>query len=65
MPTEKETSNLLRQVLDNNSVAADLLAKEVHLDTSLSIENQRHLESLPDCEINIEDFGIWIDPIGW
>ena len=65
--TEEETSNLLFTVLDNNRVAADLLSKQVHCDTSeLAEEIRLDLQQIPDDDsINIDDLGIWIDPIGW
>eukprot|EP00095_Tigriopus_kingsejongensis_P008147 maker-scaffold196_size269943-snap-gene-1.34 protein:Tk08147 transcript:maker-scaffold196_size269943-snap-gene-1.34-mRNA-1 annotation:"inositol polyphosphate 1-phosphatase" len=62
--TQEETSALLFKVLDQDQVAADLLSKHVHLDTSeLSEEIRKDLEQVPDIDLNVDQLGIWIDPI--
>eukprot|EP00094_Tigriopus_californicus_P002937 TCALIF_02831-PA protein Name:"Similar to Inpp1 Inositol polyphosphate 1-phosphatase (Mus musculus)" AED:0.09 eAED:0.09 QI:155/0.8/0.83/1/0.8/0.83/6/117/386 len=62
--TEQETSALLYKVLDRNQVAADLLSKQVHFDTSqLSDDVQADLKQVPDSNFNVDGLGIWIDPI--
>ncbi|CRK94974.1 CLUMA_CG008462, isoform A [Clunio marinus] len=55
-----ETKSLLLKVLDGNEKAAEALAVEVHKDVSVD-----EIETLPDIVelINIEQVGIWIDPI--
>lgn len=63
--TEQETSALLYKVLDRNQVAADLLSKQVHSNTSeLSQFILADLEQVPDSSFNVDNLGIWIDPIG-
>ncbi|XP_008211543.1 inositol polyphosphate 1-phosphatase [Nasonia vitripennis] len=61
--TEKQTSELLKKVLDDDETIADLLAKEVHKDillTNVAISSK----NIPtDFEVDISDLGIWIDPI--
>ena len=55
------------QVLDGNRIAAKLLAENVHADTSALPEDiVKDLGQLPEKSnsLPIEDFGIWIDPIG-
>jgi len=66
-PTQEETSALLKQVLDGNESAADILAKVVHSEFSED-ENVTKLlgdkfGELPDDEGDVSDLGIWIDPI--
>ena len=58
--TQEETSALLCKVLDGDRVAADLLAKEVHTQSSHDI-NEPELDGVPDSDV--QDLGIWIDPI--
>lgn len=55
-----ETSACLLKVLNGNSLAADLLATEVHKNITIDIGE---IPDLPD-DINYSDMGIWIDPIG-
>ena len=55
------------QVLDGNRTAAKLLADNVHADTSALAEDvASDLGKLPEksSSLPVEDFGIWIDPIG-
>lgn len=49
--------------MGNDAVAAQLLATEVHRDVQLS-DVPNMLEIPTDFEINVDDLGIWIDPIG-
>ena len=45
--------------------AADLLAKEVHSDFCfINLNSLELLEQIPDDSFNVENLGIWIDPIG-
>jgi len=67
-PTQEETSNLLKQVLDGNEAAADILAKVVHSEFSECESEVAKLlgdkfADLPDDEGDVSDLGIWIDPI--
>lgn len=59
-----ETTRLLAEVLDNDLDTANLLAAEIHRDVILSeVPIERKFDG---CNINIDinDLGIWIDPIG-
>jgi len=59
--TLEETSKLLSRVLTGNQNAADILAKLVHYDAKPEFED---VDKIPDdSEFNVEDLGIWIDPI--
>ncbi|KAL6433896.1 hypothetical protein ACFW04_005839 [Cataglyphis niger] len=58
----KETTQLLTKVMGNDAVAAELLASEVHKDIQLS-DVPIMLDIPTDFDINIDDLGIWIDPI--
>ena len=60
-------NNSFIQVLDGNQIAAKLLAENVHADTSaLPDAVAKDLGKLPEKSdsLPIEEFGIWIDPIG-
>ena len=57
--TMEETKELLVKVLDNNQIAASLLAQQVHAEVSLdtnTLEGQ-------SCECSLVDLAVWIDPI--
>lgn len=60
-----ETTNLLTQVLDNDEHTAMLLASEIHRDISI---NEVPIDNIDlnsyHLEIDVNDVGIWIDPIG-
>ncbi|KYN08646.1 PREDICTED: inositol polyphosphate 1-phosphatase [Cyphomyrmex costatus] len=58
----KDTTQLLTKVMSNDVVAAELLAAEVHKDVQLS-DVPITLDIPNDFDVNIEDLGIWIDPI--
>ena len=64
--TQEDTSKLLSKVLDGRQGAADILAKLVHSDISPDdVKIEEGLSKVPDDEdISVDDFGIWIDPIG-
>lgn len=49
--------------MGNDAVAAELLATEVHKNVQLS-DVPNMLEIPTDFDINVDDLGIWIDPIG-
>ena len=64
--SEKETSYMLSKVLDGDQRAAGLLAKQVHsnlvtLDSAFELDISK-VKS--DCQICLDNIGIWIDPIG-
>ncbi|XP_012524672.1 inositol polyphosphate 1-phosphatase isoform X2 [Monomorium pharaonis] len=59
----KDTTQLLTKVMGNDAVAAELLATEVHKDVQLS-DVPIVLDIPNDFDINVDDLGIWIDPIG-
>jgi len=64
--TQDDTSKLLSKVLDGRKGAADILAKLVHSDINPGSDVEESLNKVPDDEeedINVDDFGIWIDPI--
>ncbi|XP_018376720.1 PREDICTED: inositol polyphosphate 1-phosphatase-like isoform X1 [Trachymyrmex cornetzi] len=58
----KDTTQLLTKVMGNDAVAAELLAAEVHKDVQLS-DVPITVDIPIDFDVNIEDLGIWIDPI--
>ncbi len=60
----EETSKLLSRVLDGRQSAADLLAKEVHSEYSYHGVGHELLEQVPEDQFNVDNLGIWIDPIG-
>ena len=60
----EETSQLLSRVLDGRPSAADLLAKEVHSSHSYHGIGHELLEQVPEDLFNVDNLGIWIDPIG-
>ncbi|KAK5650036.1 hypothetical protein RI129_001065 [Pyrocoelia pectoralis] len=56
------TANLLQTVLNDDNVAAKLLAEEVH--KSISLEDvDVSLNNIKDVELDYRQLGIWIDPI--
>lgn len=62
LDSQEATSSLLKDVLNDDAHAAELLAEAVHEDLSLSAVNTR--TDVPDNPIGINDVGVWIDPIG-
>ncbi|XP_020299360.1 inositol polyphosphate 1-phosphatase isoform X2 [Pseudomyrmex gracilis] len=58
----EDTAQLLTKVMGNDAVAAELLAAEVHKDVQLS-DVPVELDIPNDFDINVDDLGIWIDPI--
>ena len=64
--SQEETSQLLSKVLDGRQGAADILAKLVHSEIMPGDKNiEIDLEKVPDdSQLDVSDFGIWIDPIG-
>ena len=53
--------------MDGRKGAADILAKLVHSDISPGSDVEESLNKVPDDDeddLNVDDFGIWIDPIG-
>lgn len=61
--TQEETAALLLEVLDNNQPAATILSKIVH--SSLDYTEDEKVKSIPsDLVLDIDQIGIWIDPIG-
>jgi hypothetical protein len=65
--TQEETSKLLSKVLNGRQGAADILAKLVHSEVSPDDDkSDSKLDLVPDNEenFNVDDLGIWIDPIG-
>ncbi|KAL8622398.1 hypothetical protein ACOMHN_041726 [Nucella lapillus] len=60
--TQQQTSQLLKDILDDNEEAALLLSQVVHskAETAPSIE---HLDTLQHACMPSDDVGIWIDPI--
>ncbi|XP_033334491.2 inositol polyphosphate 1-phosphatase [Megalopta genalis] len=60
--TIEETTELLAKVMDSDITTAELLAIEVHKDVEFF--DIPMVTKLPlDFDINIDDLGIWIDPI--
>lgn len=66
--TMEMTSSLLLKVLEGNSIAANLLASAVHSDDSslidydeIKLDSSEHLNSI---ELDLNNIGVWIDPIG-
>ncbi|XP_060065105.1 inositol polyphosphate 1-phosphatase-like [Ylistrum balloti] len=59
--TKQQTTDLLSQVLDGNVRAAELLAREAH--ESVVVDTGNGLEKLVGLEEDVEDLGVWIDPI--
>ena len=60
---------LLSQVLDKNKEAADLLSLLVHSSVSSwssgTMDCEQELQEIPEeFNIDVDDLGIWIDPIG-
>lgn len=62
-----ETKNLLSQVLDDDIETAGLLAMEIHRDIELTeispVIDINYFDN-HNVDIDINDLGIWIDPIG-
>ncbi|EZA60137.1 hypothetical protein DMN91_010032 [Ooceraea biroi] len=61
-PCCEDTAKLLARVM-NDDVAARLLATEVHKDVQFSDVSTDVKEIPTDLEIDMNDIGIWIDPI--
>lgn len=62
-PTIEETIQLLAKVMGSDITTAELLATQVHKDVQfLDVPMIAELPS--DFSINVDDLGIWIDPIG-
>ncbi|KAG7190630.1 hypothetical protein KM043_006713 [Ampulex compressa] len=60
--TLEETSELLAKVMGDDPMAAELLAVEVHKDIQLG-DVPMSKEIPEDISVNINDLGIWVDPI--
>ncbi|CAK8684753.1 unnamed protein product [Clavelina lepadiformis] len=60
---EEETCKLLSHVLDGNQNAARLLAECAHTSIDEASLDEASLKKLQDCELNVDELGIWIDPI--
>lgn len=62
-PTSEETTQLLAKVMGSDIATAELLATEVHKD--IQFLDIPMIATLPiDFDADINDLGIWIDPIG-
>lgn len=61
---ETETAEMLEKVLNDDKTAANLLAAEVHKEIDIETINTAKLPDNCDLNINLNDLGIWIDPIG-
>lgn len=62
--TSAETTQLLAEVLDDDAEIAELLASEIHKEITLDeVPVDINIASC-DFDIDIDDLGIWIDPIG-
>ncbi|KAL7288220.1 hypothetical protein TKK_0017768 [Trichogramma kaykai] len=61
--SQDETAALLKKVLGNDQLAAELLSQEVHRDISLTDVSVDSKNLPTDLEVQISDLGIWIDPI--
>ena len=62
MDSEAATASLLEEVLDENCVAAQLLAKMVHRPLSLSLPDE--FDAVREDQLDLSRAGVWIDPIG-
>ena len=61
-PTSEETTQLLAKVMGSDIATAELLAMEVHKD--IEFLDVPMIPELPlDIDVNVDDLGIWIDPI--
>ncbi|XP_031829066.1 inositol polyphosphate 1-phosphatase isoform X2 [Nomia melanderi] len=60
--TIEETVQLLAKVMDSDITTAELLAAEVHKDIEL-LDVPINTELSLDFDINVDDLGIWVDPI--
>ena len=60
---ETKTKKLLEKVLDGNQDAASILAKNVHASINLVDIETTIPKDIPDNNFDIEDIGVWIDPI--
>ncbi|XP_076244306.1 inositol polyphosphate 1-phosphatase [Calliopsis andreniformis] len=61
-PTIEETTQLLAKVMGSDVTTAELLATEVHKDVQF-LDVPIAAELPLDFNINVDDLGIWIDPI--
>ena len=59
--TMEETKELLVKVLDNNQIAASLLAQQVHAEVALDTNTLEGQSCDLDC--SLDDLAVWIDPI--
>lgn len=59
----EDTANLLAKVMNDDGAAAEVLATEVHRDIPFSDVSTDAKEIPTDIEIDMNDIGIWIDPI--
>jgi inositol polyphosphate 1-phosphatase len=59
---ENATKVLLTKVLNDNEEAAQLLAKQVHTEICMDVNVTPDHEKDDEC-FDIDDIGIWIDPI--
>lgn len=60
--TQQETAALLSKVLNGNMNAAELLATVVH--SNNKVETDENLDHIHHACFPLQNFGIWIDPIG-
>ena len=60
---EDKTQKMLEKVLDGNQAAASILAKSVHASINLTDVAVNLPNDIPDNSFDIEDIGVWIDPI--
>ena len=61
--TEDDTKTLLSKVLDDNTKAAEILAKTVHSEISIEDIPDKLPSDIDSSSFDINDIGIWIDPI--
>ncbi|XP_044742763.1 inositol polyphosphate 1-phosphatase [Chrysoperla carnea] len=59
----QETVDLLSTVLDGHTRAAELLTNEVYKNVCFESINSNKLDIPDDIELNLDNVGIWIDPI--
>ena len=62
MESEAATASLLEEVLDKNSMAAQLLARMVHRPISLTLPDE--FAAISKDQLDLLCLGVWIDPIG-
>ncbi|KAK3108663.1 hypothetical protein FSP39_012783 [Pinctada imbricata] len=60
-PDHRQTAELLCKVLDGNEKAAKLLTSELYRD--IVIDPGPELQMLGDLQVDVNDIGVWIDPI--